>query len=85
MNPWFEFESKRYEGRVIDGRTIIACPKCGDGIVFHRELNPNPDEMWLPHELSLQADGAMTVNPSVVCPRQCGWHVVITNGTAVSA
>lgn len=55
----------------LDTKTL-NCPACGM-------------RMYLPHSL-LSEDGRATVAPSVVCPAQhggCGWHVVITEGTAI--
>jgi hypothetical protein len=81
MNPFFIWRGKRYEGKAIDGTTLLACPICGDGIVFSKDGSPQ-DEMWLPHHVATAPDGALTISPSVVCPRNCGWHVVISNGLA---
>ena len=80
MNPWFTWRGKRYEALpVANYNFVIGCPICGDGIPCHGTPR---DEMTLSHSVSVAADGAMTVSPSVVCPRNCGWHVVITNGVA---
>jgi hypothetical protein len=80
MSPFFFWEGKRYEAKQ-DGNTIlIACPICGDGI----PCNGAPrDEMTVSHyQISIAPTGALTLTPSVVCPRNCGWHVVISNGVA---
>lgn len=78
MNPWFFWKGKRYEAiRQPDGILYLGCPICGDGIPFHGVPR---DEMSLPHQVTVAPDGALTISPSVVCPRNCGWHVVITNG-----
>lgn len=86
VRPWFSWRGRRYEGvTALDsaGREshIIACPQCGNGVVFDDRVHR--DEMWLPHAVQIAADGAMSVTPSVVCPYKCGWHVVIGGGIAV--
>lgn len=78
-NPWFQWNGKKYPVIFSANVFILACPICGDGIPCHGEPM---DEMWLPHAVSVTEDGAITVTPSVVCPRNCGWHVTITNGHA---
>lgn len=79
---WFEWQGKRYEAeRPEGGNWLMACPVCGDGIVFSKDDSPH-DEMWLPHDVSVGADSSLTVHPSVICPRCNSWHVVITAGKA---
>lgn len=62
-----------------EGDWTMACPRCGDGI----PCNGTPrDELAVGHyRVSVRGDGALTLSPSVICPR-CRWHVVITEGVA---
>ena len=84
---WFVWRGKRFEAALVGDKWILACPLCGDGIVFSHNESPH-DEMWLPHTIEVGPDGALTVKPSVVCPRtradneHCSWHVTITAGAA---
>lgn len=78
---WFRWRGQQYPIRMDCEKPLIGCPQCGDGVPCDGEPR---DEMWLGHQVMVAADGAATVTPSVVCPRGCGWHVVITNGEAVS-
>jgi len=80
--PWYRWHDKGYPVLISGNLFVIACPICGDGIPCHGLPR---DEMWLPHAVSMSEDGAIIATPSVVCPRNCGWHVVITNGQAVDA
>jgi hypothetical protein len=75
---WFTWRARRLEA-IYDGHWIISCPICGDGIPFNGAPR---DENYLPHNVSVEPDGALTVSPSVVCGRGCGWHVTITKGKA---
>lgn len=77
--PFFQWHGQRFESIEANGIIIIGCPICGDGIPCHGLPR---DEMFLPHTVSVSENGAMTVTPSVVCPRNCGWHVTITDGEA---
>lgn len=79
MIPWFIWKGIIYKTRFDGSVLIIGCPICGDGIPCNGEPR---DEMTVPHTISIRADGALTVSPSVICPRKCGWHVVITDGQA---
>lgn len=79
---WFTWQGKRYEAEQPEGgKWLIACPMCGDGIVFSKDGSPH-DEMWLPHTVTVAENGALSVMPSVICPRCNQWHVVITDGAA---
>jgi Family of unknown function (DUF6527) len=81
MSAWFEWRGKHYPVvQGLPGSYTIACPQCGDGIPCN---GPPRDELAVSHyNVSVRADGALTLNPSVVCPR-CQWHVIITDGQAV--
>lgn len=78
--PWFHWRGKCYTAIKSNNIYILGCPVCGDGIPCHGLPR---DEMWLPHQVSVSEQGAITATPSVVCPRNCGWHVFITGGQAV--
>lgn len=46
---------------------VLACGNCG-----------KPAE--LDHEISFNLQGEITIQPSVVCAYDCGWHVWIKDG-----
>jgi hypothetical protein len=77
--PWFVWHGQKYTAIINDSICIIACPICGNGIPCD---GPPRDEMTLAHRVTVAPDGAMNVHPSIICPRDCGWHVVISNGQA---
>lgn len=82
---WFAWNGQRCTAvepltdRGAVGTWTIACPQCGDGI----PCNGLPrDELGVgAYQIHVADDGALTLSPSVICPR-CQWHVVITNGVA---
>lgn len=53
----------------------LTCPKCGQrGTVV---LDPTEG-----HAIVSEPGRGISVQPSVVCPFDCGWHVLIENGEA---
>lgn len=78
--PWYHYDGQLFRAAfTAGGELILGCPRCGDGVPFTGEPR---DEMVASHRKVIAQDGALTLSPSVVCPRGCGWHVFITAGAA---
>lgn len=75
---WFVWRGDRFLLRRFSNADGYAfdCPGCG----LHRALDHEPGA----HSLSIAPNGALSAEPSVRCDA-CGWHVRITNGTALDA
>lgn len=81
VRAWFTYEGTRYElQRVVNSDEYgLTCPECG-----RRSFLTHEPEIH--HTLSVDAAGALTAVPSVRCGEPgCGWHVLISAGTAVDA
>ena len=80
---WFEYGGKRLELRRYvncDGYTV-QCPKCGHSSSLESDALPGGS-----HQLTIRVDGALTAQPSLVCPHDgCTWHVWVRDGVATDA
>lgn len=72
--------------RLMDTRSFqAACPMCGKFFRIVARPDDIPPGSDKGHTVTFRADGGYllpTLNPSLVCPYSCGFHVTITDGRA---
>jgi hypothetical protein len=85
---WFTWQGTRVEVKryVNEDGYVVPCPLCQYEMSVIQQANGG----W--HVITVAADGALTLQPSLACPHPksytalprepCGWHVHITNGVA---